>query len=70
VRGPLPGSAKPYANGHLMAVIGYDPSQQTVICMDPAFPADSETHVVYHLSDFLQAWSRRGNVAYVFAKKT
>lgn len=24
VRGPLPGSAKPYSNGHLLAVIGFD----------------------------------------------
>lgn len=69
VRGPLTGSAQPYAKGHLLAVIGYDPLQEKVICMDPAFPEDDQTHVFYDLSDFLQAWSRRGNIAYVFSKK-
>ncbi len=69
VRGPLSGSAQPYAKGHLMAVIGYDSLHQKVICMDPAFPADDQTHVYYELSDFLKAWDRRGNVAYVFSKK-
>jgi hypothetical protein len=68
VRGPLPGSAQPYAKGHLLAVIGYDSSNQKVICMDPAFSTDSETHVSYDLSDFIQAWNRRGNIAYVFKK--
>ncbi len=66
VRGPLPGSAQPYASGHLIAVIGYDPQQQKVICMDPAFPSHDQTHVFYDLSDFIQAWNRRGRVAYVF----
>lgn len=69
VRGPLTGSARPYAKGHLLVVIGYDSLNQKVICMDPAFPKDSETHVSYGLSDFVQAWNRRGNVAYVFTKK-
>jgi hypothetical protein len=69
VRGPLPGSALPYSKGHLMAVIGYDSLYQKVICMDPAFPTESETHVFYDLADFLNAWNRRGNVAYVFSKK-
>jgi hypothetical protein len=66
VRGPLPGSAKPYVKGHLMAVIGFDPLQQTVVCMDPAFPSDFDTLTDYNLSDFVQAWNRRGRVAYVF----
>ena len=66
VRGPLPGSAQPYASGHLIAVIGYDPQQQKVICMDPAFPSHDQTHVFYDLSNFIQAWNRRGRVAYVF----
>jgi hypothetical protein len=69
VRGPLLGSAQPYAKGHLLAVIGYDAFNQKVMCMDPAFPIDSETHVSYDFSDLIQAWSRRGNIAYVFSKK-
>lgn len=69
VRGPLSGSAQPYSKGHLLVVTGYDAINQKVLCMDPAFPKDAETHVSYILSDFLQAWSRRGNVAYIFTKK-
>lgn len=69
VRGPLPGSAQPYAKGHLLAVIGYDSLNQKVVCMDPAFPTDSASHASYDLSDFVQAWHRRGNLAYVFKKK-
>lgn len=68
VRGPLPGSALPYAKGHLLVVTGYDSLNQKVICMDPAFPTNNETYVSYPLSDFVQAWSRRGNVAYIFTK--
>jgi Peptidase_C39 like family len=70
VRGPLPGSAQPYAKGHLMAVVGYDSLNQKVVCMDPAFPKDDETHVAYSLLDFVQAWNRRGNVAYVFQRSS
>ncbi len=66
VRGPLPGSASPYAKGHLLAVIGYDAANQKVLVMDPAFPSDDQTHTSYALSDFMQAWARRGNVAYFF----
>ena len=68
VRGPLEGSACPYSQGHLMAVIGYDPCQQQVLCMDPAFPSHDQTHVRYHLPSFLQAWNRRGKIAYIFSK--
>jgi hypothetical protein len=66
VRGPLPGSAKPYAKGHLLAVIGYDSLNKKVICMDPAFSSNDETIVSYDLSDFVTAWNRRGNLAYIF----
>lgn len=68
VRSPLPGSAVNYTQGHLLVVIGYDSLNRKVICMDPAFPTDGETRVTYDLSDFIQAWSRRGNVAYIFNK--
>jgi len=69
VRGPLAGSAQPYAKGHLLAVTGYDPEEKKVLCMDSAFPTDAETHVMYDLEDFVTAWGRRGNLAYLFSKK-
>lgn len=68
VRGPLKGGALPYSKGHLLAIIGYDASHSKVICMDPAFPSDDETLVSYDLEDFMQAWNRRGNIAYIFRK--
>jgi hypothetical protein len=68
VRGPLPGSALPYAKGHLLAVIGFDAHRHKVYCMDPAFPSDKETLVAYEFSDFLEAWNRRGRIAYMFSK--
>jgi hypothetical protein len=70
IRGPLEGSAQPYAKGHLIAVIGYDALNQQMICMDPAFPSDEETRVPYNRSDLMKAWSRRGNVAYKFRRKS
>ncbi len=66
VRGPLPGSALPYKNGHLLVITGYDHQLQQVLCMDPAFPSNCETLVWYSLGDFLAAWERRGKIAYLF----
>lgn len=68
VRGPLPGSAQPYAHGHLLVVTGFTPKTAEVHCMDPAFPSDDQTHVRYRLDDFLAAWARRGHLAYIFEK--
>jgi hypothetical protein len=66
VRGPLPGSALPYAQGHLMVVRGYDAIANRVLCMDPAFAEPGLTYASYQLKDFLIAWRRRGNLAYIF----
>ncbi len=68
VRGPLQGSALPYAKGHLIAVIGYDATTKQVLCMDPAFPEDSKTLVRYELSNFMESWERRNNIAYIFER--
>lgn len=66
VQGPLAGSACDYSEGHLMAVIGYDAEKEEVICMDPAFRGREASSTRYALNDFLSAWARRGNVAYLF----
>jgi hypothetical protein len=68
IRGPLEGSAQPYSKGHLLAIIGYESEQKKVICMDPAFASDEETFVSYDFLDFMQAWQRRGKIAYVFSR--
>ncbi len=67
VRGPLLGSALPYAKGHLLVVIGYDAMNESVLCMDPAFPTDEETLVAYPLKDFMKAWERRGFFSYCWS---
>lgn len=66
VRGPLTGSAVPNTSGHLMVVKGYRAADNHVLCMDPGFPDDKSTEVSYKLTEFLEAWSRRRYVAYVF----
>lgn len=66
LRGPLTGSALPYEQGHLVVVKGYSHEDKRVLCMDPAFAEDEKTAVSYDLHDFLQAWSRRQNIAYIF----
>lgn len=68
VRGPLIGSAQTYSHGHLLTVVGFDPLQQFVLCMDPAFPTNGETSVSYPLLDFENAWNKRGKIAYLFEK--
>ena len=68
LRGPLLGSALPYHQGHLMVIKGYDANSNRVHCMDPAFASSTATDVTYSLEDFMQAWARRGYVAYLFEK--
>lgn len=69
IRGPLQGSALPYEQGHLIAIVGYEPIGRRVLCMDPAFPSDEKTLVSYDLDELMQAWNRRGQVAYLFESK-
>lgn len=68
VRGPLKGSALPYESGHLLVIKGFDADRQEVLCMDPAFPEDELTSVAYPLDGFIQAWNRRGGIAYFFQR--
>lgn len=64
VRGVLPGALKPFSQGHLMVVVGWDCAAREVLCHDPA--AD-EHHLVikrYPLEDFLRAWERSHRLTY------
>lgn len=65
VQGPLPGSATAYTEGHLMVVSGYDGKEGKVFCMDPAHGKS----VSYSLGPFLEAWQRRHQLAYLFARE-
>lgn len=68
VKGTLPGAPQPYRSGHLICIIGYEDS--SVICIDPAFPDNDSTFTRYPLDEFLQAWGRRYNIAYLFAPRS
>lgn len=61
----LRGGATSYKNGHYMVVVGWDQRRQTVLCIDPAFSCNAQTPKAYKLRNFLCAWSRSNNLAYV-----
>ena len=71
VRGPLKGSATPYAHGHLLLVVGYDAKNKKVICHDPAFSEVDQVYTEYNLEDFLKAWERSKRLSYkaIWAEK-
>lgn len=66
VRGPLIGSAREYAKGHLLVVKGFDKERNEVLCMDPAFSSHEKTLISYPYDAFVKAWERRGKIAYMF----
>lgn len=68
LKGPLRGSPLHYESGHLMLIYGINAVESKVCCMDPAYPRDEETFAEYLISDFLEAWNRRGRVAYIASK--
>ncbi len=59
----LRGGATPYANGHFMVVVGWNREKRCVLCLDPAFSRGILK--AYRINDFLRAWSRSSNLAYV-----
>jgi hypothetical protein len=65
VRGDLKGAAKPYNDGHLLLVTGFDAKHKKVLCHDPAFDQSERVTVSYDLESFLQAWGCSRNLAYV-----
>lgn len=66
VKGQLTGSLMPYTSGHLIVVKGYDSRTKRVLCMDPAFPSDADTHQAYPFEEFMQAWKNRRYLSYLF----
>lgn len=61
----LLGGATPYSNGHLMVVVGWNAQKRHVLCLDPAFGKGKPVMRAYRINDFLSAWSRSSNLAYV-----
>ncbi len=68
VKGQIPGAPIAYPVGHLMVIIGLDPENQRVYCIDSAFDSDEQVYVDYDLQDFLKVWTVRKNLAYIFRK--
>jgi len=61
----LRGGATPYRNGHILVVVGYNPVNKTVLCIDPAFRNAKSCLKAYGLWDFLYAWGRSRNLSYI-----
>lgn len=64
VRGQIHGAPRPYKNGHLLVVIGYDTKTKEVICHDPAVASSTHVRKKYPVKSFLQAWERSHRLAY------
>lgn len=64
VRGRIKGARKPYPNGHLLVVVGFDAKKQQVLCHDPAFDAHDQVAVAYDIAEFISAWERSYRLAY------
>lgn len=65
VRGQIQGAPRPYKNGHLIVVIGYDTKTKEVICHDPAVAKGHQVAKKYNIKSFLQAWERSHRLAYL-----
>ena len=65
VRGTLPGAFKPFPQGHLMVIVGWDSNTREVLCHDPACESDEMVFKRYPLEEFLRAWECSHRLAYV-----
>ncbi|HSX25979.1 MAG TPA: C39 family peptidase [Chlamydiales bacterium] len=66
MKGSVTGGPRPFYREHTLCVIGYDPDQRKVHCIDTAFPNDRSTAVAYPLDDFLRVWATQRNIACIF----
>ncbi len=64
VRGSLPRAPRPYNQGHLLTVVGYDASTKEVICHDSAIEGHSNVEQRYALADFVRSWEASRRLTY------
>lgn len=64
VRGYLAGAPKPFPQGHLLVVTGWDNKTQEVICHDPSIEDHHGVLQRYKLADFLTSWERSRRLTY------
>ncbi len=69
IKGNLTRGTLPYKNGHLIVIKGYDAQTNQILCMDPAFPSDDQTHVCYFWEELMEAWENRHYLTYFFSPK-
>lgn len=65
IRGEIKGGKKPYNNGHLLVVTGWDAQNKKVICCDPAFDTADQVKREYEIAHFLSAWERSRRLTYM-----
>lgn len=65
VRGNLPGALKPFPQGHLIVVVGWDSDTHEVLCHDPACDNHGDVFKRYPLEPFLRAWECSHRLSYV-----
>ena len=65
ILGKINGGAWPYNSGHFIVVIGWNQKTKRVICIDPAFKNRRQIVRHYRIRDFMRAWGRSRNLAYV-----
>ena len=63
---PQNGLMWPHYRSHILLVIGYDPLNRKVHCLDPIFPGDKSTSIAYGVDDFIRLWAKRQNIACIF----
>lgn len=64
IRGALDGAPKPYEDGHLLVVVGWDAQKKSVICHDPAFDSHQCVLKHYPVQSFIRAWECSRRLAY------
>jgi len=66
IKGSLPRTFLPYKEGHLIVIRGFDAKTKQFLCMDPAFPSNDQTEVVYPWQELMQVWQNRHYLTYFF----
>ena len=64
VRGTIQKAPRPYPQGHLLMVVGYDRKTQEVICHDPAKEGHLNVEQRYDLADFIHSWEASRRLTY------
>lgn len=64
VRGVLKQAPRPYLQGHLLTVVGYDARTQEVICHDSAKEGHRNVEQRYSLADFVHSWEASRRLTY------